>query len=144
MPANLDDNLIHSAWTAAAPKWFFDRVRVLVVDDHPDTTEILGILFEMLGHDVRTLQRGREVVRATREFDPDVVLLDLGLPDLSGYEVIRAIRQAGGRRRFIAAATGWQAKEHHDRSRAAGFDHFLVKPIDLAKVRQLLVLSEAA
>ena len=119
------------------------KQRVLVVDDHPDTTEILATLFELLGHETRTLDRGREVLRLSREFDPDLVLLDLGLPDITGYEVVHALRHAGGRQRFIAATTGWSPREHLPRSRAAGFDHFLQKPIDLAAVRQLLTLAEA-
>ena len=116
---------------------------MLVVDDHPDTKEILATLFELLGHDTRTLDRGREVLRLTREFDPDLVLLDLGLPDISGYEVVNALVRAGGRSRFIAATTGWSEKEHRIRTRAAGFDAFVRKPIDLANVRELLALAEA-
>lgn len=84
-----------------------EALRVLVVDDQPDTAEILSMLFEMLGLEARSATRGREGLVTAREFDPDLVLLDIGLPDINGFEVVRALR--ADRRyftRYIAAITG--------------------------------------
>lgn len=113
--------------------------RVLVVDDHPDTAEVLSVLFHCLGHDPRCALRGREAIQLAREHDPDLVLLDIGLPDITGYEVIRALR-ADTRRpgRYIAAVTGRCLPQDVSRATQAGFDEHLLKPIDLGKVRQLL------
>jgi CheY-like chemotaxis protein len=118
------------------------KLRVLVVDDHPDTTEVISILFRMLGHETRAVLRGRHALTATREFDPDLVVLDLGLPDISGYEVARALKK-DGRPRYLAATTGWGREHDRVRAREAGFDHHLTKPIDLSKVRQLLRLADS-
>jgi len=113
--------------------------RVLVVDDHPDTAEVLSVLFHMLGHEPRCALRGRDALALAREMDPDLILLDIGLPDITGYEVIRALR-ADPRRpdRFIAAVTGHARPADISRSALAGFDEHIVKPVDIGKVRQVL------
>lgn len=118
--------------------------RVLVVDDHPDTVEVLSVLFHMLGHEARYALRGREALHLTRELDPDLILLDLGLPDITGYEVVRALR-ADARRpdRYIAAVTGQCRPTDASRVALMGFDQHLVKPIDLGKIRQLLRCTES-
>ncbi len=82
--------------------------RLLVVDDHPDTIEILSVLLQMLGHETRSAMRGREALRTAFEFKPDLILLDIGLPDLNGYEVVRALRaDARTAGCFIVAVTAW-------------------------------------
>lgn len=113
--------------------------RVLVVDDQADTTAILTMLFTMLGHETRSAHRGRHAIRLAREFDPDLILLDIGLPDISGYEVVRALRADATRPdRVIAAVTGRREDRELTRAIQAGFDHFIAKPIDVAKLRLLL------
>ncbi len=118
--------------------------RVLVVDDHPDTAEVLSVLLHMLGHEARCALRGRDALQLARELDPDLVLLDIGLPDITGYEVVRALR-ADHRRpaRFIAAVTGHCMPKDVTRAAQAGFDQHLVKPIDLGKVRQILRCADS-
>lgn len=113
--------------------------RVLVVDDQPDTTAVLTVLLAALGYEARSAHRGREAIQVAGGFDPDLVLLDIGLPDISGYEVVRALR-ADARRpdRLIAAITGRCQLRDLTRAIEAGFDQYLTKPIDIAKLRGLL------
>jgi DNA-binding response OmpR family regulator len=118
--------------------------RVLIVDDQPDTTAILTVLFTMLGHDTRSAHRGRHAIRLARDFGPDLILLDIGLPDISGYEVVRALRTNATRPdRVIAAVTGRSQYRDLERAIEAGFDHFIAKPIDVAKLRDLLRATRA-
>jgi CheY-like chemotaxis protein len=118
--------------------------RVLVVDDHPDTAEVLSVLFHMLGHEARCALRGRDALQIARDLDPDLILLDIGLPDITGYEVIRALR-ADTRRpaRYIAAVTGHCLPKDVSRATQAGFDLHILKPVDLGKVRQVLRATDA-
>lgn len=118
--------------------------RVLVVDDHPGTTEALTMLLRLLGHEPHAVHRGSDALKAARELDPDLIMLDIQLPDIDGYQVARALRDEPGSRAFIAAATGWGRPLDRERARAAGFDRHLTKPVDLAAIRELLRLSEAA
>lgn len=120
--------------TAAAPVR-----RILVVDDNQDAADSLGMLLRMSGNDVRTAHDGLEAVGSAATFRPDVVLLDLGLPKLSGYEVARRIRaQEGGARIVLVALTGWGAEEDRRRSQEAGFDHHMTKPIELDTLQRVL------
>jgi DNA-binding response OmpR family regulator len=114
-------------------------VRVLVVEDQPDTAQVVTILLGLLGHAAEYVLRGREAIARTREFEPDVVVVDIGLPDISGFEVVQALRNsASGANRYIAAISGWDRRIDRTRARRAGFDDFLVKPLDLAKLRRLV------
>jgi PAS domain S-box-containing protein len=114
-------------------------LRVLVIEDHPDAAETLKDLLEMSGYEVRTALTGPDGVRLAHEYDPDVVLCDLGLPGMDGYEVAAALRTApGGRRQRLVAVTGYGQDEDRRRSREAGFQYHLVKPIDLEELRAVL------
>ena len=105
--------------------------RVLIVDDNQDGAESLAILLQLAGHEVRTANDGFEALDAVAEWRPDAVLLDIGLPKLNGYEVCRRIRQQPwGKDLLLLATTGWGQEEDHHRSREAGFDGHIVKPID--------------
>src|SRR4051812_12673455 len=120
------------------------RYRALVVDDHPDTAEVLSVLLQLLGHEPRCALRGREALQLAREMDPDLILLDLGLPDITGYEVIRALRVDPRRpSRFIVAVTGHGRPSDMSRAMTAGFDEYIVKPVDIGKVRQVLRCADA-
>jgi CheY-like chemotaxis protein len=113
--------------------------RILVVDDNRDAVESLGMLLEMMAYDVRTAEDGLEAVDVAAAFRPDVILLDIGLPRLNGYETAQRIRQLdGGRDTLLVALTGWGQEEDRRRSREAGFDHHLVKPVDPDALEQLL------
>ena len=105
--------------------------RILVVDDNKDGAKSLALLLKLQGHQTQTASDGEEAVRRSEEFDPDVVLLDIGLPKLDGYDACRAIRkQRLGNQPLVIALTGWGQEEDRRRSREAGFDHHLVKPVD--------------
>ena len=113
--------------------------RILVVDDDHDSAESLAMLFQMMGHEVRAAHNGLAAVDLAEAFRPDLIVLDIGMPGLDGYEVCRRIRQhSWGRAAVIAALTGWSRDEDRDRSEQAGFDHFLVKPVDPKALEDLI------
>jgi CheY-like chemotaxis protein len=113
--------------------------QVLVVDDNSDFTATLAELVESLGHQVRTANDGASALATMSYFAPDIVLLDLGLPDLSGLDVARLIReQPGDREVVLVAVTGSGAAGDLAAVQRAGFDHYLVKPIGIESLTHLL------
>jgi PAS domain S-box-containing protein len=113
--------------------------RILVVDDNRDAAESLGMLLELQGNEVQVAHDGLEAVRSAAAFRPHVILLDLGLPKLSGYEAARRIRALdGGGGVLLVALTGWGQEDDRRRSRDAGFDHHLTKPVEFEALRRLL------
>jgi CheY-like chemotaxis protein/two-component sensor histidine kinase len=118
--------------------------RVLVVDDNQDATETLQTLLESLGATVVSAANGREALSQFERFQPDAVLLDIGMPGMDGYEVARRIRAlaAGGATRLIAL-TGWGQQEDVRRCFEAGFNHHLVKPLDVDKLWEIVVGASA-
>lgn len=104
--------------------------RVLVVDDNADAAESLAMLLEVNGDDVRVAYDGEEALETEGRFLPDVILLDIGMPKLSGYDVARRIRDARGAKVLIVAITGWGQEDDRRRAREAGFDHHFTKPVD--------------
>ena len=120
--------------TAAAPR------RILVVDDHRDSAESLAMLLELHGHEAHQAHDGPEAVEAATRLRPDVILLDIGLPTLNGYETARRIRERlEGKRLLLVALTGWGQEEDRRRSEEAGFDAHLVKPVDYRALAKVLV-----
>jgi signal transduction histidine kinase/DNA-binding response OmpR family regulator len=113
-------------------------LRVMVVDDNVDGAETLGNLLEMLGHRVRIAHNGPDGIAAVGEFDPDLVLLDIGLPGMDGYEVARRLRREAGCRAVLIAVSGYGRDEDRRMSREAGFDQHHVKPVAFTTLRQLL------
>ena len=106
-------------------------LRVLVVDDNDDGAESLMMLLEFGGHTVEKAGSGPEALATAERFRPDVILLDIGLPGMSGYEVCRRLRQhAWGKAIVVVALTGWGQDEDRERSREAGFDEHMTKPVD--------------
>jgi signal transduction histidine kinase len=113
--------------------------RILVVDDNQDAADSLSVLLRLMGHEVQTAYDGLAAVAAAAAFAPGLVLLDIGLPKLNGYEAARRIReQPGGREVTLIAVTGWGQDEDKRRSREAGFDLHVTKPLDPAILRTLL------
>jgi DNA-binding response OmpR family regulator len=113
--------------------------RVLVVDDYPDAADIACLLLEMFGHECRMALTGRDALDEAGRFDPHIVILDIGLPDISGYEVARTLRtRAAGRPLHIAAVTGWGQPTDRVRAFAAGADQHILKPTDAAKLKTIL------
>jgi CheY-like chemotaxis protein len=117
--------------------------RILVVDDLPDAAHSLGTLLRLVGTDVHIAYDGPEALAAMGTYRPDVVLLDIGLPKMNGYEVARRIRQQPDFRGVVLIAlTGWGQEEDRRRAGAAGFDHHLVKPVDFDALHVLLTSLE--
>jgi len=118
--------------------------RILVVDDNRDGADSLAAMLKIMGNDTRTAYDGQEGVDAAGEFRPDVIVLDIGLPKLNGYEACRRIReQPGGKGVVLIAITGWGQDEDRRRSRVAGFDHHMVKPVDPQALMNLLAGLDA-
>jgi CheY-like chemotaxis protein len=114
-------------------------LRILVVDDNSDAADSLGLALRMMGHVVATVHDGIDAVETTASFHPDVILLDIGLPGISGYEVARRIRERiDGDDVILVALTGWGQEEDRHRSREAGFDHHMTKPVDFPILQKLL------
>jgi two-component system CheB/CheR fusion protein len=112
---------------------------VLIVDDNVDAAASLELLLRSLGHETRVAHDGAEAVRAAEAFGPDIVLLDIGLPGMDGYEVARRLRSLDMRRRFrIIAVTGWGHDADREKSREAGFDVHLVKPLEADELARVL------
>jgi CheY-like chemotaxis protein len=104
---------------------------VLVVDDNQDNARGLSRLLKLLGHDVRVAHDGHEAIRQAREHRPETVLLDIGLPGMDGYQVARTLRAEDCcRGSLFIAVSGYGQPDDLRRSREAGFDHHLVKPVD--------------
>ena len=113
--------------------------RILIVDDNEDGAQSLAILLRLSGHDTHTAHDGVAALEAAERVRPDVVLLDIGLPGLNGYEVCRRIRQQPwGKNLVLVALTGWGKDEDRKKSAEAGFDSHLVKPVDHAVLAGLL------
>jgi PAS domain S-box-containing protein len=114
-------------------------LRVLVVDDNVDGAEALAMLLELNGHQARLAHDGREALSAAAEFRPHVVFLDIGLPEMNGYEVARTLRaQSLTPEPTLVALTGWGTEEDRRQAQSAGFDRHLVKPVDTTKVMEVL------
>jgi CheY-like chemotaxis protein len=117
----------------------FPSRRVLVVDDNHDAGEALGTLLSALGATVCTVHSGAEALNVINDFKPEVVLLDIGMPGMDGYEVARRIRaESAAASAILIALTGWGQEEDTLRSKLAGFDHHLVKPPDMDKLWELM------
>ena len=114
-------------------------MRVLLVDDNVDAAASLSLLLQLGGHSTAIAHSGPEALRVVAEFKPEIVLLDLGLPGMNGYEVARAMRKMPELGRpILIAVTGWGAPEDRLKSKQAGFDEHLTKPVDISMIELLL------
>jgi signal transduction histidine kinase/CheY-like chemotaxis protein len=115
------------------------RLRILVVDDEVENADSLAMLLEAMGHEVRTAYGGEEALEVAAASRPHLVLLDLGMPRVDGFEAARRLRgQPGGQEIVLAAVTGWATEEDRHRTGQAGFNHHLVKPVGPPVLRDLL------
>ena len=113
--------------------------RILVVDDNEACAMTMMWTMEGLGHISQMAFDGKTAIKKAKLFKPDVVLLDIGLPDMNGYEICQAMRREPELCNTIfIAQTGWAQKEHRIRSKEAGFDHHLVKPVDITALKKIL------
>jgi len=113
--------------------------KILVVDDNVDSAESLGAYLKMHGHSVRIEHTASAAIASQAEFQPDIMLLDIGLPGMSGYEVARRVRAGlAGADVFLVAITGWGSAQDKERAKAAGFNAHLTKPVDLEALEALV------
>lgn len=121
---------------ASAPA---EKRKILVVDDNRDAAVTLAMLLKVTGNETKLAHDGLAAIEAAEAFQPDVIILDIGLPKLNGYDAAKRIReQTWGREMVLIALTGWGQEEDRRRSREAGFNHHLVKPVDHAALVQLI------
>ena len=138
--------LLQPRKTAQAPPPSADNVadrmiphRILIADDNADSAESMGMLLRLMGNDVRIASDGLEAVEQAAVFQPDIVLLDIGMPRLDGYEAARRIRdQSWSRDTLLVAVTGWGPSDSDELATAAGFDRHFTKPLDPAELRRLI------
>ena len=115
------------------------RRRILVADDNVDSANSLAKLLELLGNDVSTANDGIQALQVAEAVRPEIILLDIGMPRLNGYETARRIRATGwGQGILLVALTGWGQEEDRKKSSDAGFNHHLVKPVEIAELMKLL------
>ena len=118
--------------------------RILVVDDNRDSAESLAVLLQLSGHEVRAVYDGAKALKMGGTFRPEIVILDLGMPKMSGYEAARAIRgQDWGQGIYLIALTGWGQESDRRRTQAAGFDAHLTKPLNYDALKNILVQTHA-
>jgi CheY-like chemotaxis protein len=127
-----------AASDAAEPAAAMPGLRILVADDNVDAATVLAGALELAGHAVRTAHDGAAVMAAAEAFQPDLAILDIGMPKVSGYEVARQLRDRFGGRLVLIALTGWGQDQDRRRAIDAGFDHHLTKPMDLAELYGLI------
>jgi CheY-like chemotaxis protein len=137
----LFDNQMADVNTATSPsvKPTPQQFRILVVDDNHDSALSLAMMLSIMGHETRTAHDGESAVSTAESFLPEVVLLDIGLPKLNGYEVAQRIREnVWGRSMFLIAVTGWGQEEDRQRSSEVGLNVHMVKPVEPAALERLL------
>ncbi|PQO46239.1 ATP-binding protein [Blastopirellula marina] len=116
-----------------------DKHRVLVVDDNAAAADMLSKVVKMLGNEVRTAEDGKQAIEVAESFRPEIILMDLGMPKMNGYEAARHIRQTEwGKDILLIALTGWGQQEDRERTTAAGFDMHLVKPAEPSELQKIL------
>ena len=119
-------------------------LRVLVVDDNHDAAMGLSLILHAFGHQSRMIHEGLSAVETAIQYQPSLVLLDLGLPGLDGWEVAKRIRVLPSLKKVaLVAITGWGSDDAVKRSAAAGFDYHLVKPADVSKLKQIVDIVAA-
>jgi DNA-binding response OmpR family regulator len=113
--------------------------RVLVVDDHRDSADSLAMLLKAMGHEVERAYDGEQAIELASKILPELILLDIGMPRMDGFETCRRIKaESWSERTRVVALTGWGQDEDRRKSRAAGFDHHLVKPVEIGELVSLM------
>jgi CheY-like chemotaxis protein len=115
---------------------------ILIIEDNADARDALRVLLELEGHAVDLAGEGQEAVEMARTKDPDIALVDIGLPGIDGYEVARRVRARDAHRPVLIALTGYGQPEDRRRATEAGFDDLLVKPVDPTALANLLATLE--
>ena len=135
-----DDNMVDAKPVTSPPiDGTPQRFKILVVDDNHDSALSLAMMLSIMGHETRTAHDGESAVTSAEAFLPDVVLLDIGLPKLNGYEVAQRIREnTWGKSMFLIAVTGWGQDEDRQRSSEVGLNLHMVKPVEPSALEKLL------
>ena len=115
---------------------------ILIIEDNADAREALRVLLELEGHTVEAVEEGQQALEVARAKDPDIALVDIGLPGIDGYEIARRVRARDARRPVLIALTGYGQPEDRRRANEAGFDEMLVKPVDPSAMADLLATLE--
>jgi len=115
---------------------------ILIIEDNADARDALRILLELDGHQIEVAGEGAEGLEIAQAKDPDIALVDIGLPGMDGYEIARRLRASGSRRPLLVALTGYGQPEDRKRAQEAGFDALLVKPVDPNTLSSLLTTLE--
>lgn len=119
-------------------------LKILIVDDNAETAQTLGWMIEALGYEPQIVYSGREAIEKARTFLPHVILMDLGMPGMNGYELCQTLKQSPDFRRTVfIAQTGWDPDKNEVISKEAGFDHYLLKPVNLGTLEELLTKTAA-
>lgn len=130
-------------WSSAAVTKQARNYRILVIDDHKDLTDVLCTLLGALGHQTQAAYNGTEGIAAAKKTHPDVILCDIGLPGLNGYEVAKALKaDAELKETFLIALTGYAGQDDVERAKDAGFDRHLAKPVDMQALKNALAEVE--
>jgi CheY-like chemotaxis protein len=120
------------------------HLRILVADDERDAVAMLEIILRDEGHEVYSVFDGQDVLEAVRSFQPDVVLLDIGMPKLTGYDVARKLRERHGKELRLIAVTGWKQGSDRVLAKIAGFNHHIGKPYEPRALIELLAKATRA
>ena len=116
-----------------------EGARIMLIEDHPDAAESLALLLELLGHRVRVFSEGAAALASASADPPDVMVVDIGLPGIDGYEIARRVRRDPHlRHAVLIALTGYGTEDDRRESKAAGFDHHLVKPVEPRALEDLV------
>jgi CheY-like chemotaxis protein len=115
---------------------------ILIVEDNPDARDALRVLLELDGHAVEAAGEGHAALEIARATNPDIALVDIGLPGIDGFEIARRLRALDARRPVLIALTGYGQPEDRRRATEAGFDEMLVKPVDPSALADLLATLE--
>ena len=115
---------------------------MLVADDNRDGAEIMALLLQQYGYDVSIAHSGTDALAAAARYQPEIAILDIGMPGMSGYDLAQRIRgEAWGKHMLLIALTGWGQEEDKRKALDAGFDHHLIKPIDPDALEALMAAS---
>lgn len=130
---------LHGIWQIGSIAMSEESLRIVIADDEPDTVLTLAAILENEGHEVYGFVTGREALAAARLYKADVMIVDIQMPDMTGYDIVRQLRDQASVMPLVVAISGrWKGDIDRLLSVAVGFDHHLVKPCDPAKLIQFL------
>lgn len=139
MKGQSEEIIVNNALSQKGP-----LLKILIVDDNVEAAKTLGWMIEALGYEPQVAYGGGEALEKARVFLPHVILMDIGMPGMNGYELCQTLKQSPDFRRTVfIAQTGWDADKNEAISKEAGFDHYLVKPVSLKTLEELLAKTTA-